>query len=272
MSKSDHGVRPMTTPDSVAAARTLVELVCQWVEIAGRLEGRKGQRNLSFSLIVDRDGNNEPALERIQREVAQAIAAHTAQVVREREDYKMWFEEERLSRQRERTHTAQAVKDRDMVWWEKLALVDNVAPEPDAVKDWILKLAQYEVAQAVAERDDLIEMMKNEWYAPERWTALVEHQAQQAEEIARLTKERDGYKSFWEDAFAANSAHQATNARLRAALERFNAFEICSTFDAKGSYTKQKSIELAVLKAETAAALRASAPAEHTPEQQSEWA
>ena len=46
-------------------ARVLVEYVCEWVEIAGRLEGKRGQRYLSFALIVDREGNQRPAYEAI---------------------------------------------------------------------------------------------------------------------------------------------------------------------------------------------------------------
>ena len=59
-------------------ASSLIEYVCQWVETAGRLEGRRGQRNLSFSLVVDREGNQEPAVERMRREVATRIAEFMA--------------------------------------------------------------------------------------------------------------------------------------------------------------------------------------------------
>lgn len=38
----------------------------------------------------------------------------------------------------------EALGNRDVEWWEQLALVDNVAPEPKAVKKWVLALAAYE--------------------------------------------------------------------------------------------------------------------------------
>ena len=41
----------------------------------------------------------------------------------------------------------EAVAERDFEWWEKLALVDNVAPTPEAVRDWNARLGQREVAE-----------------------------------------------------------------------------------------------------------------------------
>ncbi len=45
----------------------------------------------------------------------------------------------------------QAEKDRDMAWWEALALVDNVAPTPEGVKDWLLREQDYHLNLAVSE-------------------------------------------------------------------------------------------------------------------------
>ena len=41
--------------------------------------------------------------------------------------------------------------EKDMAWWEKICLVDNVAPNPDAVKKWLLTLSTYEQRRAHAE-------------------------------------------------------------------------------------------------------------------------
>lgn len=61
----------------------------------------------------------------VAREVDRAVAAETrlAEVERERDE---------------------AVKNRDMEWWEALVLVDNVAPTPEAAKDWLLCLSAHE--------------------------------------------------------------------------------------------------------------------------------
>jgi hypothetical protein len=58
----------------------------------------------------------------------------------------------------------EAVAARDAEWWEKLALVDNVAPTPDAVKAWLLHLARYEQKEAVAvERRAVREIVDSDW-------------------------------------------------------------------------------------------------------------
>ena len=36
-----------------------------------------------------------------------------------------------------------AAKDRDFEWWQALCLVDNVAPEPESVKQWLLIESEY---------------------------------------------------------------------------------------------------------------------------------
>ena len=76
----------MSSANARSRAEEIVEYVCQWVETAGHLEGRRGQRNLSFSLIVDKEGNQEPALERIRREVAVKVADALTQAVKERDE------------------------------------------------------------------------------------------------------------------------------------------------------------------------------------------
>lgn len=45
----------------------------------------------------------------------------------------------------------QAVEDRDMEWWEKCCLVDNVEPTPEGVERWIGVLNQY-VAECEREK------------------------------------------------------------------------------------------------------------------------
>lgn len=37
----------------------------------------------------------------------------------------------------------EAVKERDMEWWEKCCLVDNVEPTPDGVSQWVTIYGQY---------------------------------------------------------------------------------------------------------------------------------
>lgn len=44
----------------------------------------------------------------------------------------------------------EAISDRDIEWWQATALVDNVAPEPQAVRHWIATSEEYHVKQAVA--------------------------------------------------------------------------------------------------------------------------
>jgi hypothetical protein len=52
----------------------------------------------------------------------------------------------------------QVRRDRDMEWWEAVVLVDNVAPEPAAAKQWLLNLAAYEREQV--RRETVEEAMK----------------------------------------------------------------------------------------------------------------
>jgi uncharacterized coiled-coil DUF342 family protein len=54
-----------------------------------------------------------------------------------------------------------ALSDRDMEWWEKLCLVDNVAPTPEAVKQWVMDENEYhekqlrtKLAEVEKERDE----------------------------------------------------------------------------------------------------------------------
>jgi len=51
-----------------------------------------------------------------------------------------------------RAAVAEACKDRDMEWWEALVLVDNVAPTPEAARDWLARLAQCEREEARREQ------------------------------------------------------------------------------------------------------------------------
>lgn len=46
---------------------------------------------------------------------------------------------------------AAAIKDRDMLWWEKCCLVDSVAPTPEEVGNWIAKHQAHEIGKAVAD-------------------------------------------------------------------------------------------------------------------------
>src|SRR5262245_26735207 len=41
------------------------------------------------------------------------------------------------------------MKNRDMEWWEAIALVDNVAPTPEACKQWVINSTDLFVKQAV---------------------------------------------------------------------------------------------------------------------------
>lgn len=68
-----------------------------------------------------------------------------------------WWEWEADAETFERHHAARiaeavesAVKARDMEWWQALALVDSVAPTPEAVKLWKMQEAEYHTKQAVA--------------------------------------------------------------------------------------------------------------------------
>ena len=53
-----------------------------------------------------------------------------------------------------------ALKDRNIEWWKELALVDNVAPNPKAVKEWLMILSKHEIEQATKEKDAEIERLK----------------------------------------------------------------------------------------------------------------
>lgn len=50
--------------------------------------------------------------------------------------------DERAREERERVN---------MEWWQELVLVDNVAPNPAAAKDWLMRLSAHEQAEAVRE-------------------------------------------------------------------------------------------------------------------------
>ncbi len=76
--------RPPAEPRMDKAER-IVEYVCQWVETAGSLTGRRGQRNLSFSLIVDREGNTKPAYQAIAEGVRAILDEPASREGRRRE-------------------------------------------------------------------------------------------------------------------------------------------------------------------------------------------
>ena len=44
-------------------------------------------------------------------------------------------------------HDATVRTDRDMDWWQAIVLVDNVAPTPEAAKEWLTKLSKHEQEQ-----------------------------------------------------------------------------------------------------------------------------
>jgi hypothetical protein len=58
-------------------AKKIVEYVCQWVETAGTLSGKRGERHLSFSLLVNRDGDFQP------RPAYEAIVAGVERIMNE---------------------------------------------------------------------------------------------------------------------------------------------------------------------------------------------
>jgi hypothetical protein len=51
--------------------------------------------------------------------------------------------------------------DRDMEWWEELCLVDSVAPNPGAVKKWVLDLQAYFNGKMEKEHKEMRKMLQD---------------------------------------------------------------------------------------------------------------
>lgn len=85
----------------------------------------------------------------------------------------------------------EAAKDRDFEWWEKLALVDNVAPTPEAVREWLLDVAEHEREGAVKAATEELWKLRDRACAECLITADRERQAREKAE-----KERDELRAL----------------------------------------------------------------------------
>ncbi len=223
--------------DARRRAEEIVEYICQWVETAGHLEGRRGQRNLSFSLIVDKDGNQEPALERIRREVAVKVADAVAQAV------KPWKDQEPLTI----AHLTQQAEEIAHWKWKAMQNAEEIARlianaeactsaqctnEKNVAREGT-RLANEEIArlrqlahvseegttaQAVKDRDAA--QNDRSWFYAKilRYKATVQAQT---EEIERLTKERNRSVDYSMYIYRCIDDLVAERSRLRAALQRY---------------------------------------------------
>ena len=78
-----------------------------------------------------------------------------------------------------------AVRDRDMEWWQACALVDNVAPTPEAVKQWIAVSTEHAVQAAVLAEARLWDLQTKKFTDAETEEWVVEH-------LAELERARGG--------------------------------------------------------------------------------
>lgn len=71
------------------------------------------------------------------------FAAHDAELKQDLKDQLGWMEQSEVEAF-VAEKVREAVKDRDMQWWQAVVLVDSVAPTPEAAKKWLLELSKHE--------------------------------------------------------------------------------------------------------------------------------
>jgi len=89
----------------------------------------------------------------------------------------------------------EAVKDRDMEWWQALACVDNVAPTPEAVRAWVLALSKHFEEEAVdkavaAEREALLNASESRSWHDELCDVII---SDRGARIVKWDKEQTAY-------------------------------------------------------------------------------
>lgn len=66
-----------------------------------------------------------------------------------------------------------ATAARDFEWWEAVVLVDNVAPTPEAAKDYLIHERQYHIEEAVAEKNAELAALRLELEGEKKANALL---------------------------------------------------------------------------------------------------